>query len=137
MNHQNDRVYRIACSKQVATNTNNWAAALYRTLHLLLHAGGWRRVLNNAEPIDIKPVRKALLDTYTAYVATFKPIHEGEGSRLGVYFREWGDHALGKVPLYLRKSLPTIGVDGGGVPQTVPGCPPVCSCCPILPAANG
>ena len=93
-----------------AHRVNNWAAALYRTLHLLLPAGGWRRVLNAADPIGIKPIRKALLDTYTAYVATFRPILQGEGSRLGVYFREWGDHALGRVPLYLRKSLPLTHV---------------------------
>jgi hypothetical protein len=88
-----------------ARQVNNWAAALYRVLFLLVPGGGWRRVLTSLDPIDPKPIKQCLAATYAAYVAAFKPITEGEGSRLGVYFREWGDHHVGKVPLYLRKSL--------------------------------
>jgi hypothetical protein len=93
-----------------ARPVNNWAAALYRTLTLIAPAGGWRRVLTAAGPIDLRPIRKALLDMYAAYVADYRPITQGEGSRLGVYFREWGNHALGQVPLYLRKSQPLTHV---------------------------
>jgi Reverse transcriptase (RNA-dependent DNA polymerase) len=93
-----------------AQQVNNWAAALYRVLLLLLPGGNWRRVLNDLDPIDPRPIKQCLATTYAQYVAAFRPIVAGEGSRLGVYFREWGDHPVGKLPLYLRKSLPLTHV---------------------------
>jgi hypothetical protein len=44
-----------------ARRVNKWAAALYRVLSLLVPGGTRSRVLNTLDPIDLKPIRKALV----------------------------------------------------------------------------
>jgi hypothetical protein len=66
--------------------------------------GHWSRKLSQGVPIDQKAVKKLLLAAFDEYVASFRQLTSGDGSRIGFYFREVADHSPGKLPKYL--SLP-------------------------------
>ena len=68
-------------------------------------AGHWSRTFTQGLPIDAKAVRQLLHNAYDDYVASFRGVYEGEGSRLGFYFREVADHTAGQLPKYLTLPL--------------------------------
>lgn len=79
---------------------NIWVVALYQVLSLresrLLFPGGTRsRVPNSLDPTDLDSVRKALVDTYTAYVAA---LHPSPRARAHGHFAKWGSMPWAPCP---------------------------------------
>jgi hypothetical protein len=84
----------------------NWASQLLAALNLIKPHQQWRNLMLGLQPLDLKVVRIALQQFYTAYCDSLKTAQQGEGSRKGFYYREVGLHTLGRLPTYLRKWLP-------------------------------
>ena len=85
--------------------SHNFVGALFAVLRIVLpRAGGLTRLFRDGQPLDADLVETALATRYAEHVATLSRVVSGSGSRIGLYFRVVGTHALGVVPpFYLCK----------------------------------
>lgn len=78
---------------------HNFVGALFQVLrHLLPREGGLSRTFRACEPLDVDAIETALSTRYTEHVQRLARVLSGPGSRIGLYFRVVGTHALGTVP---------------------------------------
>jgi hypothetical protein len=84
----------------------NFVRALFQALRILLPTErGLRAQFNNGQHIDASAVEVAIATRYLEHVTQMSTVRDGLGSRLGLYFRVVGTHALGTVPEYYRLPL--------------------------------
>eukprot|EP00877_Chromochloris_zofingiensis_P009978 jgi/Chrzof1/5233/Cz15g18060.t1 len=78
----------IADVRRGRSPVQNWFFHLCAVLRLIRPTGRWLSDVRNLQQLNIKQVKRALLDAYDKYTASLRTVHEGEGSRIGFYFRE-------------------------------------------------
>ena len=87
-------------------SAHNFVGALFAVLRLILpRAGGLTRLFRDAQPLDEEALEVALSRRYTEHVASLSRVVSGLGSRIGLYFRDVGTHALGVVPPFYSCTL--------------------------------
>lgn len=87
-------------------SAHNFVGALFAVLRLLLpRASGLMRLFRAAQPIDEEALEVALSCRYTEHVTRLSRVVGGLGSRIGLYFRDVGTHALGEVPPFYSCTL--------------------------------
>ena len=78
------------------SRAHNFVGALFEVLRILLpRAGGITRTLRNCLPLDATAIDEALSTRYTEHIQHLSQVEHGTGSRIGLYFRVVGTHALG------------------------------------------
>ena len=83
------------------SRAHNFVGALFQVLRILLPpAGGITRTLRNCLPLDATAIDEALSTRYTQHIQHLSQVEHGTGSRIGLYFRVVGTHALGVVPSF-------------------------------------
>eukprot|EP00877_Chromochloris_zofingiensis_P004852 jgi/Chrzof1/14368/Cz09g00080.t1 len=100
----------IADARRGRSPVQNWFFHLCAVLRLIMPTGRWLSDVRNLQQLNIKQVKRALVDAYDKYTASFRTVHEGEGSKIGFYFREMAGHSLGKQPDYMSLCLPRRSV---------------------------
>jgi hypothetical protein len=79
----------------------NFVGALFRVLRVLLPTErGLVGLLRAGHELDASAVDAALSRAYMEHLHTLSQVVSGSGSRIGLYFRVVGTHALGMVPPY-------------------------------------
>eukprot|EP00877_Chromochloris_zofingiensis_P013619 jgi/Chrzof1/8510/Cz03g13220.t1 len=96
----------IADARRGRSPVHNWFSHLWAVLRLIMPTGRWLSDVRNLQELNIKQVKRALVDAYDKYTASFRTVHEGEGSKIGFYFREMAGHSVGKQPDYMSLCLP-------------------------------
>lgn len=85
---------------------HNFVGALFAVLRIVLpRAGGLTRLFRDGQPLDGAEVEAALSTRYAEHVAHLSRVVSGSGSRIGLYFRVVGTHALGVVPPFYSCTL--------------------------------
>jgi hypothetical protein len=84
----------------------NLVHALFQVLRILLPTErGLVARFKNGQCIDESEVESAITKRYLEHVKQLSLVQDGLGSRVGLYFRAVGLHALGTVPEYYRLPL--------------------------------
>eukprot|EP00877_Chromochloris_zofingiensis_P001628 jgi/Chrzof1/11466/Cz05g37190.t1 len=99
-----------ADARRGTSPVQNWFFHLCDVLRLIMPTGRWLSDVRDLQQWNIKQVKRALVDAYDKYTASWRTVHEGEGSRIGFYFREMVGHSLGKQPDYMSLCLPRRSV---------------------------
>ena len=85
---------------------HNFMGALFQVLRIILPSERGLGVrLKSGQCIDESVVAAAIEKRYLEHITLVSTRQEGLGSRLGLYFRAVGQHALGTVPFYYRLPL--------------------------------
>jgi hypothetical protein len=80
---------------------HNFVGALFEVLRLILpRAGGLSHMFRTGLPLDVDAIETALTTRYTEHLQHLSQVDRGLGSRIGLYFRVVGTHALGVVPAF-------------------------------------
>ena len=81
--------------------------ALFQVLRTLLSSErGLLARFKNGQCIDESEVESAITRRYLEHIMRLSLVQDGLGSRVGLYFRDVGTHALGTVPEFYRLPLP-------------------------------
>ena len=79
----------------------NFVSALYQALRIILpREAGLVRLFRQSLPLDVEEVDQALSDRYSEHVDLLAKVYQGDGSRVGLYFREVAVHDVGEVPRF-------------------------------------
>jgi hypothetical protein len=99
------RMWRMPL-QQVSRPAKNLVYALFQVLRILLPTErGLVARFKDRQCIDECEVKSAISRRYLEHVKQLSLIQEGLGSRLGLYFRVVGTHALGTVPSFYHLPL--------------------------------
>ena len=82
------------------SRAHNFVGALFQVLRILLPRVRITRTLRNCLPLDATAIDEALSTRYTQHIQHLSQVEHGTGSRIGLYFRVVGTHALGVVPSF-------------------------------------
>ena len=83
------------------SRAHNFVGALFQVLRILLpRARGVIRTFRNCLPLDATAIDEALSTRYTEHIQHLSQVENGTGSRIGLYFKVVGAHALGVVPSF-------------------------------------
>lgn len=96
-----------------ARPADNWAAALYRLLTLLLphrHNPSWSEVLRNQQQINLREVRQQLQACYKEHTHRVATTAAAADTRTAGYFQQVCGHDRGDLPAYLRWRMPWTNV---------------------------
>ena len=98
MQHETNRKLLLWPLDGVSAHRVRPSIYLACTLHSSpsMHSG----TLRNCLPLDATAIDEALSTRYTQHIQHLSQVEHGTGSRIGLYFRVVGTHALGVVPSF-------------------------------------